>query len=82
MSLSTNCTTVSHQKKLLEGYITAFEITVASVDDREGLRDLVEGQHGIVVLGDKGYVGEEFMQVMASQGICLIALKRSNSKTD
>lgn len=71
-----------HALITLEGYITAFEVTAASVDDREGLRDLVEGQHGIVVLGDKGYVGEEFMQDMASQGICLMALKRSNSKTD
>lgn len=71
-----------HALITLEGYITAFEVTAASVDDREGLRDLVEGQHGIVVLGDKGYVGEEFMQDMANHGICLMALKRSNSKTD
>ena len=41
----------------LEGYVTAFEITPASTDDREGLRDLADGQHGLVVLGDKGYVG-------------------------
>lgn len=45
------------------------------------LRDLVEGQSGIVVLGDKGYVGEALMQDMASQEIWLMALKRSNSKT-
>lgn len=71
-----------HALITLEGYITAFEVTAASVDDREGLRDLVEGQPRIIVLGDKGYVGEELMQDMASQGICLMALKRSNSKTD
>ena len=42
----------------LEGYITAFELTPASVDDQEGLRDLAENQFGLVVLGDKGYTGE------------------------
>lgn len=71
-----------HALVTLEGYITAFEITSASVDDREGLRDLVESQAGIVVLGDKGYVGETLMQDMSSQGVCLMALKRSNSRSD
>lgn len=71
-----------HALITLEGYIAAFEVTAASVDDREGLRDLVKSQAGIVVLGDKGYVGETLMQDMASQGVCLMALKRSNSKTD
>ena len=71
-----------HALVTLEGYITAFEITAASVDDREGLRGLVEGKEGLVVLGDKGYVGETLMQDLAGQGVCLMALKRSNSKTD
>lgn len=71
-----------HALVTLEGYIAAFEVTSASVDDRKGLRDLVESQAGIVVLGDKGYAGETLMQDMASQGVCLMALKRSNSKTD
>lgn len=71
-----------HALITLEGYIVAFDITAASVDDREGLRDLVQGRTGAVVLADKGYVGEAFTQELASQGICLMALKRSNSKTD
>lgn len=66
----------------LEGYITAFEITPASTDDREELRDLVQGHSGIVVLGDKGYVGETLTEEISEQGICLMALKRSNSKTN
>lgn len=69
-----------HALITLEGYITAFEVTPASTDDREGLRDLVENQSGFVLLGDKGYVGETLMQDMAEQGVCLMALKRSNSK--
>ena len=71
-----------HALITLEGYITAFEITPASTDDRDGLRDLVETQSNLVILGDKGYVGERLMQEMAEKGICLMALKRSNSKTD
>lgn len=38
----------------LEGYITTFEITPASTDDREGLKDIMDGKSGLVVLGDKG----------------------------
>lgn len=56
----------------LEGYVVSFEITPASKDDREGLHDLVEGLSGIVILADKGYVGENFTQELAGRGICLI----------
>lgn len=66
----------------MEGFITAFEITLASTDDREGLRDLVMQQQPLTILGDKGYVGEALSGEMREQGICLMALKRSNSKTD
>ena len=47
-----------HVMITLEGYITTFEITPASTDDREGLKDIMDGKSGLVVLGDKGYVGE------------------------
>ena len=71
-----------HAMITLEGYITTFEITPASTDDREGLRDIIEGQSGLVILGDKGYVGEALTRELSDQGICLMALKRSNSKAD
>lgn len=71
-----------HALTTLEGYITSFEITPASVDDREGLRDLAGGIWGAVILADKGYVGEALRQEMQSQGVCLMALKRSNSRED
>lgn len=71
-----------HALITLEGFITAFEITPASTDDREGLRDLVRQQQPLTILGDKGYVGEALSEEMREQGICLMALKRSNSKTD
>ena len=57
-------------------------ITPASTDDREGLRDLTANHSGVTILGDKGYIGEALTQEMHSQGICLMALKRSNSKND
>lgn len=46
-----------HALITLEGYITAFEITPTSVDDREGMRDFAENCLGLVVFGDKGYTG-------------------------
>ena len=48
-----------HAMITLEGFITSFEVTPASTDDREGLRDIVENQSGLVILGDKGYAGEK-----------------------
>ena len=70
-----------HVMITLEGYITTFEITPASTDDREGLKDIMDGKSGLVVLGDKGYVGESLAKEMSDQGICLMALKRSAKRT-
>ena len=69
-----------HALITLEGYITAFEITPASVDDREGLRDLAENHLGLVILGDKGYTGRILWEDMKQQGVCLMSLKPSNYK--
>lgn len=71
-----------HALITLEGYITAFEITPASVDDREGLRDFAEKRLGLVVLGDKGYTGKSLFEDMREKGICLMSLKPSNYKTN
>lgn len=72
----------AHALITLEGYITAFEITPASVDDREGLRDFAEKRMGLVILGDKGYTGEALFEDMRANGICLMSLKPSNYKTN
>lgn len=71
-----------HALITLEGYITSFDVTPASTDDREGLRDLTAGLRNVVILADKGYVGEMLWQEMQEQGICLMALNRSNNKVD
>ena len=69
-----------HALITLDGFITAFDITPASTDDREGLRDLMGEQYTLSVIGDKGYVGEQLREDMEYQNICLLALKRNNSK--
>lgn len=69
-----------HMLVTLEGYIESFEITSASADDREGLRDLTENRTGMVILGDKGYTGQILYEDMLKQGISLMALKPSSYK--
>lgn len=69
-----------HALITLEGYITSFEITPASVDDRKGLEDLCVNYAGATVLADKGYTGKTLLQKMADQKICLMPLKPSNAK--
>lgn len=69
-----------HALITIDGYITAFEITPASIDDREGLRDFAENDLCFTVLGDKGYTGETLLQDMRDKGICLMSLKPSNYK--
>lgn len=71
-----------HALITIEGYITAFEITPASVDDREGLRDFAENRLCLTVLGDKGYTGERLWEDMKEKGICLMSLKPSNHKNN
>ena len=71
-----------HALITIEGYITAFEITPASVEDREGLRDFAENHLCLTVLGDKGYTGEQLWEDMQEKGICLMSLKPSNHKNN
>ena len=71
-----------HALIIIEGYITAFEITPASVGDREGLRDFAENHLCLTVLGDKGYTGEQLWEDMQEKGICLMSLKPSNHKNN
>ena len=57
----------------MEGYIASFEITPASTDDREGLRDLTAHWSNVTILADKGYVGKNMGQEMQEKNICLFA---------
>lgn len=71
-----------HSLITIEGYITAFESISASVDDRDGLRDLAENHLCLTVLGDKGYTWEKLLQDMRDKEICLMSLKPSNYKNN
>ena len=65
---------------MLQGFITHFEVTPASTDDREGLRDFSEVCSNQVLLADKGYVSQFLTEELEQQGICFLPLKHSNSK--
>ena len=69
-----------HALVTLEGFITEFIITPASTDDREGFRELTQHHSHLTILGDKGYISKTLAEEVKEQGICLMALKRSNSK--
>lgn len=63
-------------------HLFPFEITPASTDDRDGLRDMLENETNMVIIGDKGYISEKLSDKMKCKGICVMALKRSNSKNN
>jgi hypothetical protein len=68
-----------HALTTIAGYITTFEVTPASVDDRAGFRDLVCDRSDLVIFADKGYIGKAFFRRACRKNINLLPLKRSNS---
>lgn len=69
-----------HVLTTLNGFITSFEITPASADDRAALRDFAAVHRNLIFLGDKGYTGEALRKELEERGHCLFALKPSNYK--
>jgi IS5 family transposase len=71
-----------HALCTVNGYITDFFLTPASVDDRVAVRDLVEEyERYLKLIGDKGYTGVDFAQNLWEQkGILMISLKKNNAK--
>lgn len=47
-----------HVLTTLDGFITSFEITPASTDDRTALRDFAQVYRNLAFLGNKGYTGK------------------------
>lgn len=47
----------------LEGYITDIDITAANVDDRLILWEMFQSPYQPIVLGDKGYIGDELLKI-------------------
>ncbi|GFI24650.1 hypothetical protein IMSAGC011_03452 [Lachnospiraceae bacterium] len=56
-----------HALIMLEGYIMAFEVTPALVDDREGLQDLAEHRFGLVIFGTKATPKNPFLMTCAER---------------
>ena len=50
-----------HAMITINGFITKFEITPASIDDRQALLDMIDGESNIVILADKGYVWSQII---------------------
>ena len=70
-----------HALVTLEGYITAFEITPASTDDREGLRDLVGNCSNNYNFSQiKDMLAKNSCRKCRNKRSVFFALKRSNSK--
>lgn len=70
-----------HMLVTLDGFVTDFIITSANIDDREGVWDLVDSYRQIVLIGDKGYIGNTFAaDLKKEKEIDLLPVKKSNSK--
>jgi IS5 family transposase len=71
-----------HTMTTVEGYITDFAVTPASVDDREPVLDLAQSRdEHYYLFGDKGYIDKLLAEFLYEhRNISLIAMKRKNSK--
>ena len=69
-----------HVLTTLDGFITSFEITPASTDDRAALKDFAAVHRNLIFLGDKGYTGEALHRELEEQGHRLFALRPSSYK--
>ncbi len=63
----------------LDGVITGFTLTPANASERDTLWEIVNGITGLLI-GDKGYLGQDLQQELLNCGIDLQTAKRSNMK--
>lgn len=71
-----------HVLVTLDGYVTDYVITSASVDDRQALWELVSKYKGhLKIIGDKGYISPELAEELKREkNILLIYMKRNKAK--
>lgn len=70
-----------HAIVTLEGCLTDFFLTPANVDDREAAFEVFSKSSHKTVLGDKGYIGDDFSKKISKEtNTNIVALKRKNSK--
>jgi len=61
----------------LKGFINSFIVTSANIDERLSLYDLIGGIKGLLI-GDMGFLGQEYKEIMANHGIDLQTPMRKN----
>jgi hypothetical protein len=65
----------------LDGAITAFDLVPAHTDEREAVAGLLEAARNLIVLGDKGFIGQEWqVDWHQRRGHFLLTPKRRNQK--
>lgn len=62
------------------GQIVAYDFTAGNADDRSVLARMTRGLKGFLV-GDKGYLSQQWEAVLGEQGLKLLTKKRKNMKT-
>ena len=65
----------------LEGVITGFTLTPANGSERDALWEITSGINGLLI-GDKGYLGNDLQRDLLNSRINLQTAKRSNMKDD
>ena len=68
-----------HLVMSLEGVITGFSLTPANGSERDALWSAASDITGLLI-GDKGYLGNDLQQALLDWGIDLQTAKRSNMK--
>ncbi len=70
-----------HMTTTLDHMVDSWLLAPASYEDRKPLLALLEGQHGLALIGDKGYISAEVdEQLWQVDEHLLLALKRKNQK--
>ena len=62
-----------------KGEIARLSITPANVDDRKGLKGLIQGLTG-KIFADRGYIGKEFFEDLWKEGIHIVIRIKKNMK--
>src|SRR5262245_42574403 len=65
----------------LDGQMTDWLLIPANADERDGAKELLAGKQGLQILGDKGFLDQQWQaELLAQQQIHLWTAKRRNQK--
>ncbi|MBP3887955.1 MAG: transposase [Cellulosilyticum sp.] len=70
-----------HAMVTFDSFITNITVIPAHIDDHEALWEISSHNPQVMVLADKGYIGDKLSEMLETQSeMKLMALKRGNSK--